>query len=1391
MLLGLRSRRFATVLVCLLLLTVAQTAHAAFSLTFQGLVRTLNTGSSITLNSPSDMVVDPAGNIYVTDTDHSQIVEVNAQGTASVLTVSGLSPALVSPRGIAIDGSGNLYVTDADPANSRVVKISPSGAGSVISTGSVTLHSPNGVALDQSGDIFIADTGNSRIVEVPAGGSAAALSINGLSSPSSLNTPMGLAVDVSGNLYIVDSGNDRIVKMAAGSTAGAVVSIAGGVTLNTPSGIAVDGIGNIFIADTGNNRIAEVDTAGNGAVLFTSSVTPSGPLGVAVDVFGTVSIADTSNNRVLIVNPPVSADVTASDPTYSLNNSAVGFGHVQFGSSSSVTLTLQFTTGAVGLGAVKVLTSGTENLDFTSGSDTTCNSSTTASTSCFVQVKFLPTAPGLRQGAVVLYDASQNPILTIPLYGFSDAPVAALAPNSGTVISTGAVAISNPFQGALDGAGNMYVGNYSGKNVIKIPAGGGSASVVSLGNPGGTALENITGVAVDGAGNLFIGDHQNSRILVMTPGGVISVLSINGLSQLLGFPTALAFDAAGNLYIADFTNGRIVEVSSLVVAGSTSSGEGTMIGTGSYSFTGSTLTGLAVDSQGTIYAAARTQNNSSIVKITAAGVASLLPLTNGVTLNDPQGVALDAMGNIYIVDTGNSRIVKVTTAGATSTLSLSGLSNPSTLGSLLFGVTTDPSGNIYIPDWTNNRIVFVNVSGAALAFANTNVGNTSSDSPQTATVTNLGNQPLAFSAAPPFTADFSENGSDTNPCSSSTTLLAGANCDVAIKFTPQSPGSLSANITVTDNALNVANSSQQISASGTGINPGDTTITAISILPSTAVYGQAVTIVAKVADTQSGHTTTIPTGSVTFIDTFGSTISQLSNVPIDASGTATLSGVVLVGLGTHTITASYVGVSNTFLISSNNASIVIDQSPVTVAGPSAQPVSITAGQAGSIAVTLTGTYTASNTPSGQISYSILNPSNASVLSGTAPLTAGSGSSAATVTIPATLAAGTYMVSITYGGDANYRSSPTAIAVSLHIGQITPSIAWNASGSIPYGTNLTGLLTATASNGSTNIPGGFTYTATRSGGTASPIATITVLGAGTYLLTAIFTPTDTTTYTANTSTATLTVGEASVATSLMSSINPSIMTGSVTFTATASSSISTPTGTMSFYDGTTLLGTTTLSQGQAAYTTSSLATGSHSITAAYFGDSNFSANTSSTVAQLVQDFTLSAASSGSSNTPTQTVAPGGTAIYTLSFGPSSGTVFPAPVILSVSGLPPGATATLSPQTLPAGSSLSSVTLAIQLSQQTSELHRDLRLATPALALLFLPFAGRLRRSGKMLQRLGFVLLFLIAGAGAMVGLIGCGAKDSGFFGQAEKTYNVVITATSGSLSHSTSVTLTVQ
>ncbi|MGD0132106.1 MAG: NHL repeat-containing protein, partial [Bryobacteraceae bacterium] len=711
MVFSLRSCGRAVVLVCLFLFGVTQLAHATFSLTFQGVVRTVNTGGSITLGSPAALVVDPAGDVYIADASNNRIVEVNAQGTARVVAITGLSPAsLSSPSGIAIDVAGNLYI--GDTGNSRVVMVSPSGAGSVISTSSVQLSTPEGIALDQSGDIFIADPGHSQIVEVTSGGSAAVLTINVSSGVSSLTGASGLAVDVSGTLYIADSEHNRVVTLASGSTTGMVFSTGElDPALSNPSGVAVDRIGNVYIADTGHNRIVEVDTAGDGDVLLNSvylqGTTLSGPLGVAIDNLGAVYVADTGDSRVLYVNPTIDVDDSCS----SLNNSAVGFGHISLGSSTPTSLILSFSVGypVDSLGAVNAFTSGTPNLDFqvVSGANSTCNGAPSV-TYCTVEVSFLPTAPGLRNGALVLYDPDSNPVLTVPLYGLGDAPVAVLAPNTGTVVSTGGVPLSFPLQLALDGAGNIYSAN-DGGNVVKIPAGGGSASVVS---PSGyTFAEEVAGIAIDGAGNLFISDHENSRIIVITPGGVASVLSITGLASALGFPAGLAFDGAGNLYIADYTKGRVVEVSSLYVSGSTSTGIGTVIGTGNYTITASGIVGVAVDAMGNIYIPDGYQNGtdpSRIIKVTAAGVASLLTPA-GITFNEPAGISVDGMGNIYVADQDNNRIVEITTAGVASVLAISGLPTPTTLY-FPFGVTVDPSGNLYIADSGNSRVLFVDVS---------------------------------------------------------------------------------------------------------------------------------------------------------------------------------------------------------------------------------------------------------------------------------------------------------------------------------------------------------------------------------------------------------------------------------------------------------------------------------------------------------------------------------------------------------------------------------------------------------------------------------------------------------------------------------------------------------
>ncbi len=1297
---GLPSIRFPRpwkVLLCLLFAIGTQLLLSAVqTLTFNGVSTVLSTGT-VTLAAPVGIAVDPSFNVYVADTDTTasagRITKIAQNGTSSQLTISGLTLS-TAPKQIAIDGSGNLYI--ADSGNSRIVTVDPStGNASVLSTGSITLSIPRGVAIDAAGDIFIADTGDNRVVEVPASGSATVYNITGLTAPTTLSSPEGLAIDGSGNLYIADSGNSRIVKVTPGGVGtgtGTTLAITG-TTPTTPVSVAVDSFGTLYVADSGSNRIVAVSTALAGTNFSNAhTLTNSHPAGVAVDLYGNVYVADTGNSAVDLVQ---------------INS--IGFGHNRLGPRTAQNFSLVIgQTAGPDLTNLMITAFGKTNLDFTAGGTTTCTAGTANQSTCIIGVQYIPAVPGYRQGGMILSytdnsgTPSVNRSLTVPVYAFSDAPQAALYPGITSVLNTGSVATQAPYQIAVDGSGNVYVGNSASNNVVLIPAGAGSASVLSTGS---FTLGHVNGLVVDGAGDRLIADNQNNLIYEVNAANSVYQLSINvgGSPVSLSGPTALAVDGGGNLFIADSGNSRILKVALKdPTLATTFPLNAIVVNTGGYTFDANTITGLAVDSMQNLYVVDSVA--SKIVKITAAGVSSIVSFPD-FTLSGPEGVALDGMGNIYVTDAGNNRVLQLTTAGVVSEIQLQGLTSPPTLGggsgNHLYGVTVDASGNIYIADSTNNRVVKVSVTQASLSFASTQQGQTSTDSPKTATVLNLGDQALTFRADPTYPASFVANAGETNPCTATTSLSGGTSCNISVDFVPRTLGSLSQNITISDNSLNATNGSTQlVVAKGTGLAAADTTAIAVSVTPSPATNGQGVTITGTVTDTTTGHTAIVPTGSVTFSDLVGSTITTLNDgSPVSLSGgIATLSEIVLSGVGTHTITASYGGVSGSFAATSNTTTVVVNKAAAVVAGPSTQPVVMAIGQAGSVPVTVTGPYATIAAPSGTLSYTISSAAGTGVGTGTATLTVGGESSTATIPTPSTLAPGSYTISLTYSGDSNYLSSSSATTVSLAIGKITPTI------------------------------------------------------------------------------------------SLVSSVNPVLVTTSVTLTATVSSTQETPAGAVNFYDGTTLLGSATLSSGTAVYTTASLAVATHQITAVYSGDSNFTSVTSSAIAELVQDYSLG--TSSTSAIPSQTVVPGGTATYRLTLGPSNGTTLPSAVTLSVSGLPPGATATIAPHVVPAGSTQTNVTLTIQTSKTMAASYREGpflgKHAAVLFGLLLLPFGGVLRGSGKRLGRSICVLLLMVAGLGLVAGLTGCG--DSAY---RQQDYVITITATSGAVSRSTTVHLTVR
>jgi len=248
---------------------------------------------------------------------------------------------------------------------------------------------------------------------------------------------------------------------------------------------------------------------------------------------------------------------------------------------------------------------------------------------------------------------------------------------------------------------------------------------------------------------------------------------------------------------------------------------------------------------------------------------------------------------------------------------------------------------------------------------------------------------------------------------------------------------------------------------------------------------------------------------------------------------------------------------------------------------------------------------------------------------------------------------------------------------------------------------------------------------------------------------------------------------------------------VTLTATVKpAGLGTPTGTVSFFDGANLIAQNLpLSGGSVALMTSALADGSHSITAVYNGSPNFAGNTSAPQPELVEDFQFNL-----NGIATLSVIPGQAGTYNFTVTPLTG-AFPYPIVLSATGLPPGATAVFTPPSITLGTTPVTFSMVIQTAV-TARLHWPgiIGGSTTAFALILIPFRRKVRRRARGMRPLllGFTLLL---GMGAIGSLSGCGT-GSGLFGQQQQTYSITVTGTAtGSngavLQHSSVVTLTVQ
>ncbi len=636
--------------------------------------------TSAPLGAVTGVTFDVAGNPVVADTGNCYVYRLaggNLNTLAGTGTCSGSgSFRFTAPTQTVVDRNGNVYAVDT--FNMRVVKINPDGSLTTVA-GSNTLgysgdggpataaqlNIPMGIATDNSGNLYIADTGNHAIRKVNAAGTISTVAGTGAGGYSGdggpatsavLRGPQAVAADSAGNLYIADTDNicvrkvdaSGVISRFAGQCNSGVIGNSGDggpaiqAGLSQVKGLFADSAGNLYLADTLNNRVRRINAAGvisavagTGAAAFSGDGGPAvsaafnNPQGVAVDSAGNIWIADTGNRRLRMVSADTGRITTVA-----------GNGAFKFSGDGGPAVSANFNApegvAVDGLGNVFVADTGNHRIR-----------------------KISPS------GVVTTMAGTGVP-------GFSG--------DGGQ----GAQAMLNTPKGlTVDTSGNVYIADVRNGRVRRLTPDGRISTFAGGGNQigDGALATNLVlslghALAHDGA-NLYFFDAY--RIRKIGPDGLVrSIAGLNGpppatngdggpaINAPIGRDPGLAVDPAGNLYLTDIYSVRRIDASGIIttVAGNrqiapdpNSATPAAVAATSTALIQGAT--NLAADAAGNVAIAdSSTVNRVSV--LTPGGSFAVLASYNLIT--NPQGLAIDGAGTLYICDTNNDRIVKIPNA---------------------------------------------------------------------------------------------------------------------------------------------------------------------------------------------------------------------------------------------------------------------------------------------------------------------------------------------------------------------------------------------------------------------------------------------------------------------------------------------------------------------------------------------------------------------------------------------------------------------------------------------------------------------------------------------------------------------------------------------------------
>jgi hypothetical protein len=912
---------------------------------------------------------------------------------------------------------------------------------------------------------------------------------------------------------------------------------------------------------------------------------------------------------------------------------ATAFPQSNFGTQalgvSSASQNVNLILSAPGIVAsVQVLTLGAPGLDFAPAGAGTCVSASFPG-NCTVSVTFTPSAPGMRVGGIVLMDADQQTVLGISyLQGIGQGGLGVLIP--GNIVPV--------------------AGDGEGKSIPVLD--GISAELAELDQP--------AGVALDGLGNLYVADVYHHRIRMVCGGigttiigtvcsaaqaGIITTIAGNGIpaytgdgglaaSATLNSPAGIGLDGAGNLYIADSVNNVIRKITAATGIITTVVGFKNAQGIGAAGYGGdgnpatsallNTPWGVTVDAFGSMYIAdtfnhriRKVQIGTEIIE-TVAGTGVPGYNGDGITataagLNVPYAVAFDAAQDMYIPDSANNRIRVVSQSGMISTFAGTGAIGFSGDGAGAAaaelwspsGVAVDAGGNVYIADTQNSAIRKVSASGVITTIAQNDVG--------IYLYNGGGPYPVCIYWPWGMTLDGQGNLYFADFLNLRVREIQGNVSPVDFTRNPIRQGYQSKPATIPVELENNGNAPLDVISLAAGTN---------------AVFQQSALDPSLEACTATGQV--LAPGDDCWIEPV---FAPAAVPPLTSDETET--GSINIAANS---TPSLIAANSPLQVEVIGIATPVNSTTTTLAS---NPNPSGFGQT----VTFTATVT-TGAGTGDLTGGVDFYDGATLLAAPVPMeetgTVGQGIAAITIS---TLAVGTHTITAVYDNtkDSYHFTSTGALSQSVLEGTVT-SLTASEKTAIVGDTVLFTATVAMANGGAYPLDGSVTFV---DGSTilcnqninASGVATCstTVLTQGINQITATYTPASTTEIQPSIGLLSLDVQAGS---SIQISIggiqaqgnsgffygNPVNFVGIVTG---SSSGTTAATGTVVFFDGTQQLGTATLAgaQAEASFIASSLAVGSHAITASYQGDANYkacvSAAISLTVSQSQTALTVSA------------------------------------------------------------------------------------------------------------------------------------------------------------------------